>query len=265
MLQQVSFFFFFFFFSFLFYFFTGAKRKERAFESERLSVGLPPFLVRSCFPECAVVESLLAASSDLDRRMAQSLQLWNSYFKRDGGAVSAAPRTLRISVYNLHNRQEPRYHRGNASDESTWTLRVEGRLLPDGKTQQQQQQQQPPLPAVKFSHFVKSISVEVPPIGRSEKRLVEWNTNGAAAESDGFELVVAGNTEVKVKILIVISYPMQLYMLAPPLSKLLGGVEMETHEHVLRGVWVYCQKNNLPSEYVIFLFSFSCFLCSPTL
>jgi hypothetical protein len=84
--------------------------------------------VRSCFPECEVVESLIAANNELDRRMAHSLQLWNGYFKRDG-AVAAVTRTLRISIYNTHKLQEAKY-RATSADEATWTLRVEGRLLP---------------------------------------------------------------------------------------------------------------------------------------
>jgi hypothetical protein len=102
----------------------------------------------------------------------------------------------------------------------------------------------------RFSQFVKSVVIELPPdSSRSEeKRLIEWNNNGCSVDADGFEVVVAGQTEVKAKILIVISYPMQLYSLAPALGNLLGGVFMETHEHVLRGVWVYCQRQKLAIE-----------------
>jgi hypothetical protein len=219
--------------------FTGAKRKERAFETERLSVSLPAHLVRTSFPESEVLESLLKANADLDHRMSKSLQTWGSYFRRESSSsLFAAPRTLRISVYNLHHRQDGRYRGApGGPDEPSWTLRIEGKLLGDAKDAK----------SAKFSQFVKSISIEIPAVAsRSEKRLVEWS-NSSAVDSDGFELVVAGQSEVKVKILMVISYPMQLYMLAPPLAKLLG-VEVETHEQVLRGVWIYCQKQNLATE-----------------
>ena len=122
---------------------------------------------------------------------------------------------------------------------------MEGRLLPSAKESSEEAKS-----VAKFSQFVKSVWIEVPPsASRAEKRVVEWsNASNGGAETDGFELTVPGQSEVKVKILIVINHQMQLYVLAPTLARLLGGVEAQTHEQVLRGVWLYCQKQKLETE-----------------
>jgi hypothetical protein len=171
---------------------TSAKRKERAFETERLVLALPPELERDRFPEAQVFEQVVQANADLDRRISESLQLWNGYFgaQREGGS-GAVPRTLRVAVYNTHHRQEGRY-RLDSADPPSWTLRIEGRLLPDPKDAGH-------APA-RFSQFVRHLGVVLP--GRDASSRCEWDSkvHGAGAEPvDGFEVTRVGNQEVKVR------------------------------------------------------------------
>lgn len=238
---------------------TLGKRKERSTREELPALDLPP-AVRAALPaESELFDSLAAFTRDADAAFARSVQTWHGYFarKREGG-VGKAARVLRLCVYNTHTNQDAHYAVGEGLAAPRWTLRVEGRLLPD-----------PGVPdagaeaPIKFSHFIKHISVELDQSLYKNDWFVEWDSRRHVGATDGFELTREGarDTTAKVsnarptrgpaphayqprQVLIEVAYPLQLYTLSAPLAALVG-VECETHDAVLRLLWHHFKAHGL--------------------
>ena len=207
---------------------------------------LPPSL-RHDFGECEVFDSLAAFSNEVDRRMSESIQMWSGYFfkKKEGGA-GIVPRTLRMCIYNTHDNQIGQFavaESGGHNKAPTWTLRIEGRLLPDPSSEVGQES------TVKFSHFIKRISVELDNNVYKSDYFIEWDNRRHVGETDGFEITREGDREMKVKIMVEVAYPIQVYKLSLKLSKFLNGTKLETHDQIVRSVWMYCKFRKLVVEY----------------
>lgn len=150
-------------------------------------------------------------------------------------------RTLRMCIYNSHENQAVQYatmEGGGTATAPRWTLRIEGRLLPE-----------PGMPVdaeatTKFSHFIKHVSVELDQELYKNDWFVEWDSRRHVGVTDGFELTREGDCETTVKILVEVGYPIQLYSLSAPLAALLK-TQVETHDAVLRAIYLHCASHNL--------------------
>lgn len=147
-----------------------------------------------------------------------------------------------MCIYNTHENQSAHYAvmgDGDASSAPRWTLRVEGRLLPDPGVPERGDAE-----VTKFSHFIKRVSVELDRELYKNDWFVEWDSRRHVGATDGFEITREGDHETTVKILIEVGYPIQLYTLAAPLAEMVG-TSVETHDAVLRSVYHYCLQGGL--------------------
>jgi chromatin remodeling complex protein RSC6 len=220
----------------------GGKRKERSLITEETPpFHIPPHLRKEFETECQVLDTLVAFNRQVSTALAKSSQGCHSFFarKREGG-MGKLPRTLRVCVYNVHSNQHAQYAvaEGGTLDAPRWTLRIEGRLLPDPTTNTST------ADGPKFSHYIKHISVELDKEQYKNDWFVEWDSRRHVGETDGFELSREGDRETRVRILIEIGYPVQLYSVAAPLAALVGS-SLETYDEVVRSVWFYCRENQL--------------------
>ena len=211
----------------------SVARRNRAFTAENLSLTLPAGV--EALPEAQLFQQLVLANELLDRHVAESQQRWAGFFgeaHRDGG-LGPVPRTLRIAVYSLHARQDmvpgrTRNTAVTAADGPSWTLRVQGKLLPEAGDG-----------TVKLSHFVRRITVEVLP-GKEPDSVVVWSNERLGASADGFELTRPGRQDVPVRVTVDLDYPVALMTVPPSLRAVLGGTELDTLDGVLRRLWRRC-------------------------
>lgn len=233
------------------------KRKDRSKADEKVAYHLPPALRQQCPAECELYDSLVNFNQQVDAALSKSIQMWHGFFarKREGGLgkvgfcalfwfsqrvvlmspIPQSSRTLRLCVYNVHENQTPQYavSEGGALEAPRWTLRIEGRLLPDAGVPE------PGEGSCKFSHYIKHVSIQLDEELYKNDSFVEWDSRRHVGETDGFELTREGDRETKVRLLIEVAYPVQLYTLSAPLRALVGS-ELDTHDQVLRAIWFVC-------------------------
>ena len=140
-------------------------------------------------------------------------------------------RTLRMCVHSVRNE--------SYNSKSSWTLRIEGQLLPDPSGRL-------PSSSRKFSQFLKRVSIELDPNEYRVDNFIEWDNRRSIEPTHGFEVSRPGLKDVKCKIVIEVAYPVQLYSVSPALSSILGNLpNIETLENVIRALWLYMKHHQL--------------------
>lgn len=122
----------------------------------------------------------------------------------------------------------------------SWTLRIEGRLLEGTR-------RLPNQAVPKFSHFVKSVLVELKRDDAGsgpDSNIIEWHKQPGAAECDGFEIKRQGDTDTPCKIFIHLANNPEKFKLAPELSRLLD-IHTDTKANIINALWQYIKMNKL--------------------
>jgi len=136
---------------------------------------------------------------------------------------------------------------GEEDEPASWTLRVQGKLLPDPSDE-------PPRatrshPDVKFSQCIDRAVVELDRSMYTEFNVIEWRAqpHDDSLEDkcvDGFELKRMGSAECRLKIFLYPAANKNHFRVLPPLSSLLG-VERATRPQLLTMLWTYIQAHDL--------------------
>ncbi|CAG8516225.1 20078_t:CDS:2, partial [Racocetra persica] len=154
-------------------------------------------------------------------------------------------RTLRVFISNTSCNQQPVQEvEGNEIDYGSnipaWTLKIEGRLLDPINAKNTRP------PTRKFSHFFKSIIVELDrdPEMYPEGNLIEWNKTSDADDVDGFEIKRKGDSNLKAKIFLNLDQQPPRYKLSPELESILD-IQEETKPGIIMALWQYIKHNNL--------------------
>lgn len=134
----------------------------------------------------------------------------------------------------------------SSTEEPSWHLRIEGRVLDGSKAEDEQRP--------KFSSLFTGFSIEIddPTI---ENNVVEWHepatvpSNPTPSQRDSLEFDVIdirrkGSKNVKVKITIQLKEQPDKFHLSPPLARILA-VDEETRPGVVVAMWHYIQFHNL--------------------
>lgn len=188
---------------------------------------------------------LLIAQKGLDFQSVQAASMQPSNVKRETG-------TLRVFIYNTCENQPWQTGQMSAGDaansEASWTLRVEGRFIPDNKDDKTTDD-------MKFSSFLSGVSIEIipnndyPHLQGNQSNIIEWRpenlsggnqlNNGALQwVFDGIDVKRQGVFNIKTKVAILskdYSFKLQL---SPEMAQFTGKPEASQQELVFL-IWQY--------------------------
>eukprot|EP00301_Raphidiophrys_heterophryoidea_P019422 c435_g1_i1.p1 GENE.c435_g1_i1~~c435_g1_i1.p1 ORF type:complete len:378 (-),score=116.07 c435_g1_i1:73-1206(-) len=136
---------------------------------------------------------------------------------------------------------------GEDDEPASWTLRVQGKLLPDPSDE--------PLrgtrahPDTKFSQCIDRAVVELDRVMYTDFNVIEWRAqpHDDSLEDkcvDGIELKRIGSAECRIKVFLYPAANKNHFRVLPPLSSLLG-VERATRPQLLTMLWTYIQAHDL--------------------
>lgn len=202
---------------------------------------MPPRL-EAFVPESTLYRELTAFDKKLDTTILRKrLDVQEAL-----GKPNKTRRTLRIFVSHTTARQHDQstgdgdFGVMDGIDGSSWTLKIEGRLLdPPIPTKKAQ-------PVQKFTSFFRTICVELSRESRlhSEDDLIEWRKQPNGPEHDGVEISRRGESNVNVRIVLDPDYIPQKYKLSPMLSEILD-MKLETKPQIIMGLWNYIKVHGL--------------------
>ncbi|XP_050081882.1 brahma-associated protein of 60 kDa-like [Anopheles aquasalis] len=137
---------------------------------------------------------------------------------------------------------------GDPSSVASWELRVEGRLLEEGKSEAGKTKR-------KFSSFFKSLVIELDKeLYGPDNHLVEWHRTHQTQETDGFQVKRPGDRNVRCTILLLLDYQPLQFKLDPRLARLLG-VHTQTRPVIISALWQYIKTHRLQDaherEYIV--------------
>ena len=181
-------------------------------------------------------------------------------------------KTLRIWISNTAKNQpwqsngddDDTFNFSEGSNDGTWRVKVEGRLLDDaeddettsqdGEEQDETMTNQPKAEAPKpprkrFSNFIKGISVEFDKsqrIGSDTTSQVEWKKQ-PGADFDSVEFERRGDENMNVAINLIRDEQPEKFRLSNALSQTLDMEEGEKGE-VVRGIWDYIKAMGLQED-----------------
>lgn len=199
---------------------------------------------------------LIIAQKSLDFQSIQAASLQPRHAKKETG-------TLRVFVYNTcENMPWQKMDQGasineNPNQESTWTLRIEGRFIPDNKENVDAEK-------VKFSSFLSGLSVEIVPNGDypnlqgSPSNIIEWRDsvsgqgpnakenvpNGSSHLFDGIDIKRSGIFNIDTKIAILTKDFSSKLVLSSQMAEFTGRREMLQQELVYH-IWQYVLYKDL--------------------
>ncbi|KAK2727600.1 brahma-associated protein of 60 kDa-like [Artemia franciscana] len=201
----------------------AAKKKKK------LSDKILPQKVRDLVPESQAYMDLLAFERKLDATIMRKRLDIQEALKRP----MKQKRKLRIFISNTLYPSE-----NEEGSVASWELRVEGRLLEDGKND-------PTKVKRKFSSFFKSLVIELDKeLYGPDNHLVEWHRTPTTQETDGFQVKRPGDRNVACTILLLLDYQPLQFRLDPRLARLLG-VHTSTRPMIINALWQYIKTHKL--------------------
>ncbi|ORY45990.1 hypothetical protein BCR33DRAFT_716000 [Rhizoclosmatium globosum] len=153
-------------------------------------------------------------------------------------------KTLRLWIQNsAANQQQPGTASGSELDLNapapSWTLRLHGVLLEEDGSDKGAR--------AKLSSLFRSISVRVVRDKGlyAEGNTVEWRKDESPNQDfEGFEVTKKGDTEVQVKIALVVDTVPEKFKLSPDLADIVN-VQVETKTNVVMRLWQYIKLHGL--------------------
>lgn len=226
----------------------AARRKKQKLPEKQI-----PDKVAAILPESALYTQLLEFEARVDAALTRK--------KMDiQESVKNPPRirkTLRVYIFNTFENQ------GQGADEKkdvqppSWSLKIIGRILEDGKDPVLAGMMQKPYP--KFSSYFKKITIYLDQGLYPDNHVILWESARSPVLHEGFEVKRKGDKEFTARIRLEMNYVPEKFKLSPALSEVLG-IEVETRSRILVAIWQYVKSRKLqnPSDP-------SFFMCDPPL
>ncbi|KAH8265134.1 hypothetical protein KR044_001564 [Drosophila immigrans] len=208
---------------------AGAKKKKK------LADKILPQKVRDLVPESQAYMDLLTFERKLDATIMRKRLDIQEALKRP----MKQKRKLRIFISNTFYPSKEPSNEGDEGAVASWELRVEGRLLEDGKGDPNTKGKR------KFSSFFKSLVIELDKeLYGPDNHLVEWHRTLTTQETDGFQVKRPGDRNVRCTILLLLDYQPLQFKLDPRLARLLG-VHTQTRPVIISALWQYIKTHKL--------------------
>ncbi|XP_057743505.1 SWI/SNF complex component SNF12 homolog [Arachis stenosperma] len=215
-----------------------------------------PDKVAAVLPESAVYTQLLELEGQVDAALSRK--------KIDIQEAVRSPRcvqkTLRVYVYNTFSNQNRIDTEKKMAEEPSWSLRITGRILEDGRDPVLAGVSQGLNPSYpKFSAFFKKITIYLDQGFYPDNHLIIWDPARSPAQQDGFEVKRKGDKEFTVVMRLAMNYIPEKFVVSTALSKVLG-IEFDTRPRIIAALWQYVKSRKLQSPN-----DPSFFMCDPSL
>ncbi|TXG51292.1 hypothetical protein EZV62_023816 [Acer yangbiense] len=229
----------------------SARRKKRKLPEKQI-----PEKVAAILPECALYTQLLEFEARVDSALARKkIDIQES--------IKNPPRvqkTLRIYIFNTFANQVESSSEKKTGEPPSWSLKIIGRILEDGKDPVLAgMMQKPSTSNPKFSSFFKKITIYLDQSIYSENHVILWESARSPALHEGFEVKRKGDKEFTAIIRLDMNYVPEKFRLSPTLMEVLG-IEVETRPRIIAAIWHYVKVKKLqnPNDP-------SYFMCDPPL
>ncbi|KAM6570290.1 hypothetical protein CsatB_018275 [Cannabis sativa] len=220
----------------------AARRKKRKLPDKQI-----PEKVADLLPESALYTQLLEFEARVDAALTRKKIDIQESFK-------ISPRfqkTLRMYVFNTYvNQTQPIPENNNAehnnAEPPSWSLKIVGRLLEDGKDPVVAGNGMTPNLTPKFSSFFKKITIYLDNNLYPDSHVITWDSARSPALHDGFEVKRIGNKEFTAAIRLEMNYTPEKYKLSPALKEVLG-IEADSRIRIIAAIWHYVKSRKLQS------------------
>ncbi|KAJ8752601.1 hypothetical protein K2173_005490 [Erythroxylum novogranatense] len=224
------------------------RRKKRKLPDTRI-----PEKVAAILPESELYTQLLEFEARIDASMARKKMDIQESLKKP----PSVGKTLRVYVFNTFENQSQEADENKNSAPPSWSLKIIGRILEDGKDPVLAGQVQKQYP--KFSSFFKRITVCLDQNLYPDNHVILWESARSPLLHEGFEVKRKGDKEFNAIIRLEMNYVPERFKLSPALSEILG-IEVETRPKILVAFWQYVKSQKLQSPN-----DPSFFMCDPPL
>lgn len=199
---------------------------------------LLPATIQEMVPESNAYKDLLSVERQIDQTISSKRLEIQETLKRP----PKVKRRLRVFItthYQAGKKTTNESSSGAVTSQATgsWELRVEGRLLDQGKDLFKQKR--------KFSTFFKSLVIELDKERYGpNQHLVEWHRDKQSNETDGFQVKREGDRDVKCTMLFMMNHDPPQCKLDARLARLLA-IHTGTRAQILYGLWTYIRTHKL--------------------
>lgn len=210
----------------------AALRKKRKLPERQI-----PDKVAAILPECALYTQLLEFEAKVDAALSRKKIDIQESLKNP----PCVQKTLRLYVFNTYANQgqtDP----DKSSEAPSWSLKIIGRILEDGKDPVLAEKVQKSYP--KFSSFFKKITIYLDASLYPDNHVILWENVRSPALHEGFEVKRKGDKESTVRIRLEMNYMPERFKLSPALAEVLG-VEVDTRPRILAAIWHYVKSKKL--------------------
>ncbi|KAK4256959.1 hypothetical protein QN277_006612 [Acacia crassicarpa] len=229
----------------------AARRKKRRLPEKQI-----PEKVAALLPESALYTQLLEYESQIDAILARKKNDIRESLKNP----PCVQKTLRIYVYNTFSNQAQIDSEKKNAEEPSWSLKITGRILEDGKDPVAAGISQKSSSAYpKFSSLFKKMTIYLDQSIYPDNHVILWESARSPTPQEGFEVRRKGDKEFTAVIRIEVNYVPDKFMVSAQLSKLLG-IEVETRPRIIAALWHYVKSRKLQSPN-----DPSFFMCDPPL
>ncbi|KAL7139560.1 hypothetical protein ABFS83_09G061000 [Erythranthe nasuta] len=170
-------------------------------------------------------------------------------------------KVLRIYMFNTYANQAETSSANENAEPPSWSLRLIGRILEDGKdpllegaAQKSNSSSYP-----KFSSFFKKITIYLDQGLYPDNHVILWESSRSPVLHEGFEVKRKGDKEFNAIVRLEMNHSPEKFKLSPALQEVLE-IEVETRPRIMAALWHYVKMRNLqiPSDT-------SSFMCDPPL
>ncbi|XP_054822811.1 SWI/SNF complex component SNF12 homolog [Prosopis cineraria] len=229
----------------------AARRKKPKLPEKQI-----PEKVAALLPESALYTQLLEYEAQIDAILARKKIDVRESLKNP----PCVQKTLRIYVYNTFSDQAQIDSETKNAEEPSWSLKITGRILEDGKDPVVAGiSQKPGSMYPKFSSFFKKMTIYLDQSLYPDNHVILWESARSSIQQDGFEVKRKGDKEFTAVIRIELNYLPEKFSVSAQLSKLLG-IEVETRPRIIAALWHYVKSRKLQSPN-----DPSFFMCDPPL
>lgn len=215
-----------------------------------------PDKVAALFPESALYTQLLEFESRVDAALVRKKTDIMESLKNP----VRVQKVLRMYVFNTFANQTGVSAEKENSEPPSWSLRLVGRILEDGKDPVAEGQMEGPKYLYpKLSSFFKKITIYLDQSVYPDNHVILWDSSRSPVLHEGFEVKRKGDKEFTAIIRLEMNYEPEKFKLSPALQEILG-IEVETRPRIMTALWQYVKtkKLQIPGEA-------SFFMCDPPL
>ncbi|CAN1129904.1 SWI/SNF complex component SNF12 homolog [Linum perenne] len=219
----------------------------------KLSEKQIPEKVAAKLPESALYAKLLEYEARVDNALSRKRMDFQEALKNP----PRIRKTLRLYVFNTFENQGLGFADKPAAELPSWSLKIVGRILEEGKDPVLEGLKQKSYP--KFSSYFKKITIILDQGVYPEKQVVLWDSSRSTELHDGFEVKRKGDKEFNAVIRLEMNHTPEKFKIPSALSEILG-IEVETRARILMAIWHYVKSNKLQNPN-----DTTSFICDPPL